>query len=255
MGENIVEVKDLTKKFDGRAGGFTAVDRLSFVIKEGEIMGLLGPNGAGKTTTIRMLLNLITPSSGSIRIFGLDFSGHTEEILQKINFSSSYTNMDWRLSAWENLMVFAKLYHVSSLKEKIRELMERFEIWELRNQRVNNLSSGEATRLNLCKSLINDPEVLFLDEPTASLDPYIADKTRKILKSIQKERSLTIIYTSHNMAELEKMCDYLVLLHKGKIIAKGNPTEVTKNILKIEKEEPDLEEVFLKIAGGVHEIL
>ena len=213
-------------------------------------MGLLGPNGAGKTTTIRMMLNLITPTSGTIRIFGKDFAGNTEDLLQKINFSSSYTSMDWRLSAWENLMVFAKLYHVTNPKDKIEQLMKRFEIWEMRNQRVTSLSSGEATRVNLCKSLINDPIVLFLDEPTASLDPYIADKTRKILKEVQKERSLTILYTSHNMTEIERMCDYILFLYKGKIIARGNPTQMTQDILKKEKEQPDLEKVFLKIAGG-----
>lgn len=246
MGNNIVvEVKNLTKKFDS----FTAVDDINFEIRRGEIIGLLGPNGAGKTTTIRMLLNLVTPTSGSIKVFDLDLETHREKILQRINFSSSYTSMDWRLSAWENMVVFAKLYKVSSPKEKIEMLLKKFEIWDLRSQRVTSLSSGEATRLNICKALINDPEVLYLDEPTASLDPYIADKTRRILKDIQKERNLSILYTSHNMAEIESMCDYIVFLHKGKIIATGSPTEITNKILAEEKEEPSLEEVFIKIAA------
>ncbi|MBM3282756.1 ABC transporter ATP-binding protein [Candidatus Gottesmanbacteria bacterium] len=244
MNEIVVEVKNLTKKF----GDFIAVDNISFKIKKGEIIGLLGPNGAGKTTTIRMLLNLISPTSGKIIIFDSDLSLHREKILQRINFSSSYTSMDWRLSVMENLIVFAKLYNIPFPKEKIEQLLRRFEIWDLRNQRIASLSSGEATRLNLCKALINDPEILFLDEPTVSLDPYIADKTRRILKEIKKERNLTILYTSHNMPEIEIMCNYLIFLHRGQIIANGNPIEVTKKILTEEKEKPDLEEVFIRIA-------
>lgn len=248
MDNIVVEVKNLTKKFGPAMTGFTSVDNISFEIRKGEIFGLLGPNGAGKTTTIRMLLDLVTPTSGVIRVFNLDLRTHREEILQRVNFSSSYTNMDWRLSAWENLMVFAKLYNVPSPKEKIEALLKRFEIWNLHSQQLTSLSSGEATRLNLCKALINDPEILYLDEPTASLDPYIADKTRKILKEIQKERNLTILYTSHNMPEMEAMCNYLVFLHKGKIIASGSPMGVTKQMLTDEKKEPALEEVFIKIA-------
>lgn len=246
MNELVLKVEHLTKTF----GRVTAVDDISFTIYKGDIYGFLGPNGAGKTTTIRMLLSIILPTTGRIIIFNKDLMTHREEILQKVNFSSSYTSMDWRLSSWENLMVFAKLYHVDRPKDRIEKLMKRFEIWQLRNNRISELSSGESTRLNLCKSLINDPDILFLDEPTASLDPYIASKTRKILKDIHGERGLTILYTSHNMAEIEQMCSHILFLNKGKILAQGNAVEISKQLLSENIQKAALEEVFLKVAGN-----
>jgi len=238
----IIEVNRLTKRF----GQFTAVDEISFQVEKGEIFGLLGPNGAGKTTTLQMLLGLTTPTSGDIMIFGLDISHHREKILQDVNFSSSYISMPYSLTIMENLIVFARLYGVKKHKEKIAGLLKDFEIEDIKDRAVRSLSTGQITRVCLVKALLNDPRILFLDEPTASLDPDIADKTRRLLKKIQKEKGLSILYTSHNMKEMEDMSDRIIFLDKGKIIAAGRPEEVLTKF-KVE----NLEDVFIKIARGV----
>jgi len=238
----IIEVSSLIKIFNGNK----AVDNISFEVYQGEILGLLGPNGAGKTTTLQMLLGLTTPTSGDIRIFGLDISHHREKILQDVNFSSSYISMPYSLTIMENLIVFARLYGVKNPKEKIAGLLKDFEIDDIRDIVVRSLSTGQITRVCLVKALLNDPKILFLDEPTASLDPDIADKTRRLLKKIQKERGLSILYTSHNMKEMEEMSDRIIFLDKGKIIAAGRPEEVLTKF-KVE----NLEDVFIKIARGV----
>ncbi len=241
MGHPVVEVTHLTKKFTG----FVAVDDLSFSIEEGEIVGLLGPNGAGKTTLIQMLLSLITPTEGEIRILGLDLKKHREKILSQVNFSSTYVSMPTSLTLRENLTVFAKLYGIEHRAERIDELLEIFEIKHLKNTLTRHLSSGQLTRLSLAKSLLNRPKVLFLDEPTASLDPDIADKTRRLLKSIRDQSRLTLLYTSHNMKEMEAISDRILFLHKGKLLATGTPAEILDRFA-----EKDLEEVFLKVARG-----
>ena len=235
----LVEVKNLTKVFDS----YVAVDNISFNLYPGEIVGLLGPNGAGKTTTIQMMLGTLTPTSGSVKIFGLDLNRDREYILGKINFSSAYTSMPSSLTIWENLRVFAALYGVKDYKKKIEDVMHLFEISDLKNTLANTLSSGQMTRLSLAKTFLNDPKILFLDEPTISLDPDIADKTRTILKNSRDETDLTILYTSHNMKEMEEMCDRIIFLHKGKIIAEGPPGEILKRFQK-----DHLEALFLKIA-------
>lgn len=238
----VIEVSGLTKIFNGNK----AVDNISFEVYHGEILGLLGPNGAGKTTTLQMLLGLTTPTSGDIRIFGLDISHHREKILQDVNFSSSYISMPYSLTIMENLVVFARLYGVKTPREKIAGLLNDFEIEDIKDKVVRSLSSGQITRVCLVKALLNDPKILFLDEPTASLDPDIADKTRRFLKKIQKETGLSILYSSHNMKEMEEMSDRIIFLDKGKIIAAGRPEEVlTKFKVK------NLEDVFIKIARGV----
>ncbi|MDO8427151.1 MAG: ABC transporter ATP-binding protein, partial [Deltaproteobacteria bacterium] len=191
----IAEVRGLTKFF----GHVRAVDNISFGMFEGEILGLIGPNGAGKTTTLQMLLGLTTPTSGEIRIFGLELASKREEILSNVNFSSSYISLPLSLTVRENLTVFSRLYGVKRPKERIDELLRIFEIEGLKNTPVRRLSSGQITRVCLCKALLNSPRILFLDEPTASLDPDIADKTRKLLKRIKEEKGLSILYTSHNM--------------------------------------------------------
>jgi ABC-2 type transport system ATP-binding protein len=219
------------------------VDSVSFSIFPGEILGLLGPNGAGKTTIIHMLLGLTTPTSGEIQVFGLDLRKRRKEIVQDANFSSSYVSMPNSLSVKESLMVFARLYKTKKREKRIQELLEAFEIAGIKDKLVRNLSSGQQTRLNLAKALINDPKVLFLDEPTASLDPDIADKTRTLLRSIKKDRNISILYTSHNMKEMEEMSDRIIFLHKGKIIAEGQPGEVVRSFGRA-----NLEEVFLKVA-------
>lgn len=239
MFEPIVEVKSLTKVFKS----LKAVDNVSFRIFPGEIMGLLGPNGAGKTTIIHMLLGLTTPTSGDIKIFGLDLKKHRKKVVQDVNFSSTYVSMPNSLIVKECLWVFARLYKVRDKEKRIAELLRIFEIEDIKDKLVRNLSSGQQTRLNLAKALINNPKILFLDEPTASMDPDIADKTRRLLRSIKKDRNLSILYTSHNMIEMEEMSDRIIFLHKGRIVAAGRPEEVIKNF-KVK----DLEEVFLRVA-------
>ncbi|MBI5643362.1 MAG: ABC transporter ATP-binding protein [Deltaproteobacteria bacterium] len=237
--EVIVEVRGLTKFFNSSR----AVDGISFEIYRGEILGLIGPNGAGKTTTLQMLLDLTTPSSGEIRIFGLELMGNREEILSRVNFSSSYISLPLSLTVWENLVVFSRLYGVRNPKKRITELLKIFEIEGLKDTPARRLSSGQITRVCLCKSLLNSPEILFLDEPTASLDPDMADKTRKMLKKIKDENGISILYTSHNMPEMEEMSDRVIFMDKGRIIAEGEPAEIKKKF-----KSGSLEEVFLKIA-------
>ncbi len=241
MTKTIVEVRDLTKVFNGTV----AVAGVSFDLYQGEILGLLGPNGAGKTTIIQMLLGLTTPDSGSVRILGLDLKTHREEILQQVNFSSAYVAMPQSLTVWENLKVFAQLYGVSDAKAKMSELLRLFEMEEIKDKLTRHLSSGQLTRVCLAKALLNAPKALFLDEPTASLDPNIADKTRVLLKRVCKQSGLTILYTSHNMKEMEELSDRILFLHLGRIIASGTPQEVIHLFAG-----QDLEEVFLKIARG-----
>lgn len=239
----LVEVNHLTKRF----GNFTAVDDVSFGIEPGEIIGMLGPNGAGKTTTIHMILGLITPSAGEVRIFGRDIRTHREEILQSINFTSPYVAFPYRLTVLENLLVFARLYNVPRRREKIDAMLEAFGITDLRNKPVARLSSGENTRVGLAKAMLNDPRLLLLDEPTAYLDPEIAWQVKEMMMRVQREQGTTILYTSHNMAEVEQMCSRIVFLNHGRVIAQGSPIEITQAILKEERDEPALEEVFLRI--------
>ncbi|MDO8563918.1 MAG: ABC transporter ATP-binding protein [Nanoarchaeota archaeon] len=240
---NTIEVKNLVKTF----GKVHAVNNISFSIQEGKITGLLGPNGAGKTTTIQMLLDLVTPTSGSIKIFGKELHKNREEILGKMNFSSPYVALPGNLKVWENLYTFARLYGVKNVKEKVDELATFFGIKKMMNKMTSSLSTGQLTRLNLAKALLNDPKLLLLDEPTSSLDPDIADRTRKLLKKIQKERKVTILYTSHNMDEVEELCDRVIFLQKGKIVDDDSPHKLKKKY-----GFNDLNEVFLKISreGG-----
>jgi ABC-2 type transport system ATP-binding protein len=239
----LVEVKHLTKTF----GDFTAVDDVSFEIERGEIVGLLGPNGAGKTTTIHMILGLITPSAGEIRIFNKPFAAHREEILQDMNFTSPYVAFPYRLTVYENLAVFARIYGIPDAQRKIAEMLELFDITKLRDKPIARLSSGENTRVGLCKAMLNHPRLLLLDEPTAYLDPEIAAQVKQVMLEAQREFGTTILYTSHNMFEVERMCDRIIFLHRGHVIACGSPIEITHKILKEERDEPALEEVFLRV--------
>jgi ABC-2 type transport system ATP-binding protein len=239
--EKIVEVKELKKAFNG----FMAVEDVSFEICKGEILGLLGPNGAGKTTIIHILLGLTIPTSGEIRIFDMELSKKRREILNYLNFSSSYVSMPLSLTVRENLRIFAMLYGIKNSKDKIDELLKDFEISDLGDKLVRKLSSGQVTRVCLAKALLNEPKLLLLDEPTASLDPDIADKTRKLLKRFRDEKGLTILYSSHNMREMEEMSDRIVFLDKGKVIATGTPDDVVKEFKK-----ENLEEVFIGVARG-----
>ncbi len=224
----ILEVANLKKKF----GTFTAVDHISFSVQEGEIVGLLGPNGAGKTTTIFMLLDLITPTSGDIHIFGLTFKKDREAILQNLNYSSTYVEMAPRLTVWENLVVMAKLYQVKDAQEKIQEFAHTFGVTDFFTQKHQDLSQGQKTRVYLCKAFLNDPKLLLLDEPTASLDPDVASVIRKeILRA--KGRGMTILLTSHNMAEVEEVADRVLFIDHGKILAEDTPERLAKKVRQI----------------------
>jgi ABC-2 type transport system ATP-binding protein len=239
MEKPTVEVERLTKAF----GQTLAVQDLTFSVWEGETIGLLGPNGAGKTTVVHMLLGLILPSHGVIRIFGLPMNGHRVEILKRCNFASAYTNLPSNLTVLENLRIFALLYGVREPEQRIRQLLEMVEIAHLAHQKTGFLSSGETTRVNLCKALLNDPRLLLLDEPTAGLDPDIADKVRGLLQKLRKEKRITMIYTSHNMREVEELCDRVLFLHRGRLLAEGPPKEVASRF-----GTSSLEEFFISLA-------
>jgi ABC-2 type transport system ATP-binding protein len=210
----ITEVSRLCKRF----GTVTALDSLSFRVCRGEILGILGPNGAGKTTAIHCMLGLVTPSGGSIRIMGLDIARHRRQILQRVNFSSAYTALPANLT-----------------------------VYETADRLTGSLSSGQQTRLNLCKAFLNNPEILFLDEPTASLDPDIAAKVRTRLHELQLERGITMIYTSHNMREVEEMCDKVIFLAKGRIVMQGSPAAIIA-----QSKSRSLEDLFIVIARNGH---
>ena len=236
--ENLVQAKNISKIYSG----FRALENLSFSVGRGQIAGLLGPNGAGKTTAIHILLGLLSPSSGEALVFGLSPLRDRHRIASRLNFSSAYVQLPSNLKVMENLKIFSKLYNVPRAAKKISDLLELLEMTALAGRITGALSAGEKTRLNLCKCLLNDPEVLLLDEPTASLDPEMADNVRKLLKKIQKERNLGILYTSHNMPEVEEICDTIYFIHEGRLIAQGTPLEIMKTF-----ESKTLEQVFIKI--------
>jgi ABC-2 type transport system ATP-binding protein len=237
----ILEADRLVKRF----GEFTALDGLSFTVAEGESLGLLGVNGAGKTTAMNLLLGLTTPTSGMVRMFGLDLWKHRIAILKKVNFSSAYTNLPSNLLVWQNLTVFARLYGVPNPKQRIEFLLELLDITHLRKSVTGRLSAGESTRVNLAKALLNEPRLLLLDEPTASLDPDIADRVRKLLRKLQKETGLSILYTSHNMRDIEEVCDRIIFLHGGKVLAEGTPGDIHSRFNRT-----SLEDLFIGVARG-----
>jgi ABC-2 type transport system ATP-binding protein len=239
MAAPVVEVRNLTKRF----GDFPAVNGISFEIRSGEILGLLGPNGAGKTTTIQMLLGLITPTSGSIRMFDHDLATHREEILQQVNFSSTYISMPYALTVEENLKVVGGLYGLASVRQRIDDIVKKLEMEDIRHKLTRKLSSGQMTRLTLAKAFLTEPKILFLDEPTASLDPDIAHKIRSLLKEERRSSGVSMLYTSHNMREMEEMSDRIIFLQKGRIVAEGTAQEIITRF-----GQADLEEVFLKLA-------
>jgi len=223
---DILGVKNLTKKFQQ----FTAVDNISFNLREGEILGFLGLNGAGKTTTIQMLLGVLIPTSGEVNYFSKNFQNHREEILEQVNFSSTYTNLPWNLTVKENLNFMSCLYNIKNRKERINRIANIFRLNKLLNQQVEQLSSGQVTRVNLAKAFINFPKVLLLDEPTASLDPEIASYIRSFLKEQRENFQVSIIFTSHNMSEIEELCDRVIFINQGKIIADDRPQNLAKSI-------------------------
>lgn len=222
----ILEVKNLAKSF----GPVKAVNNVSFSLGKGEILGLLGPNGAGKTTTIQMLLGVLQPSAGDIFYFGKNLKTDRRAILEQINFSSTYINLPWRLSVYENLNVIAHLYDIPDRKQRIAELAKTFELESLINQTIDTLSAGQITRLSLAKAFLNRPKVLLLDEPTASLDPDIAQMIRQYILQQRKQSGLSIIFTSHNMLEVEEICDRVIFINHGTIISDDTPENLAKTI-------------------------
>lgn len=226
MAQSVLEVKGLIKDY----GEFRAVDDVSFEIKKGQVIGLLGANGAGKSTTIQMLAGVTTPTAGTIRYFDQDFSKHRQVCLQRVNYASAYNTLQNHITAIENLRVFAALYGVSKPKQKIAELLDYFGIAQHVKQKYGELSAGERTRVNLVKALLNDPELILMDEPTASLDPDIADKTLSLIEELRSSRRLSILFTSHNMGEVSRICDQVIFLEKGRVVSSDTPSNHTKRL-------------------------
>ena len=243
--ENLVEVKNLKKKY----GLKEAVRGISFNIKENEILGLLGPNGSGKTTTIGMMLGLLKPSNGEVLIDGKKIEENRIETLQKINFISPYIELPKKLTVKQNLIVYCKLYNVVNVKNRIDYLVEKLRLEDLLNRVTGELSSGEKNRVSLAKALVNNPTVLFLDEPTASLDPEIGDFIRSFLENYKKEKKISILLASHNMNEVTRLCKTVLMMKNGIIVDKGYPKDL------IEKHgRKNLEEVFLKLSRSTDEL-
>ena len=226
----VLSVKNLTKTFKKKGGIFTAVDNISFDLKEGEILGVLGPNGAGKTTTIQMLLGVMTPTSGQIEYFGKDFMASRQEVMEHINFASTYTSMPWRLTVRECMTFIAYLYDIKDRKARIERIRDLFRLEEIWTKEFSSLSAGQVTRLNIAKAFINFPKVILLDEPTASLDPESAKYIRDFMLREQDKFNTSIILTSHNMAEVEEVCDRVIFVNHGRIIADNTPDELAKTI-------------------------
>ena len=242
--KNLVEVKNLKKNY----GTKKAVRDISFNIKENEILGLLGPNGSGKTTTIGMLLGLLKPSYGEILIDGKKIEENRIETLQKINFISPYIELPKKLTVRQNLIVYCKLYNVINIKKRIEYLVEKLRLNDLLNNVTGELSSGQKNRVSLAKALINNPTVLFLDEPTASLDPEVGDYIRSFLENYKKENKISILLASHNMNEVTRLCKTVLMMKEGIIIDKGDPEELIKK-----HGRKNLEEVFLKLSRSKDE--
>ncbi len=226
MSQAIVKVDGLTKRY----GDYTAVDHLSFTAEEGEILGILGANGAGKSTTIQMLLGLTIPDGGTVSYFGQDFYTHQEACLSKMNFASTYSQLQSRMTVYQNLRIYAGLYQVKDYNARISELLQLFEIEEYAQTLFWRLSSGQQTRAILAKALLNRPKLLLMDEPTASLDPEIVNKIIDLIKKLQQQEKVTVLFTSHNMEEVARLCDRIIFLSHGKIVANDTPLELTKKI-------------------------
>ena len=243
--KNLVVVKNIKKNY----GKNEAVKGISFNIKEDEILGLLGPNGSGKTTTIGMLLGLLKPTSGEILINGQKLEGNRIEILEQINFISPYIELPKKLTVKQNLTVYGKLYKINNINERIEFLSEKLRLEGLLNNITGELSSGQKNRVSLAKALINEPKVLLLDEPTASLDPEVGDFVRSFLEDYKKEKKISILLASHNMNEVTRLCKSILMMKDGIIIDEGNPKElINKHGRK------NLEEVFLKLSRSKNEL-
>ena len=243
--KNLVEVIDIKKNY----GNKEAVKGLTFNIKEDEILGLLGPNGCGKTTTIGMLLGLLKPTSGKILINGQGLDGNRIKILEQINFISPYIELPKKLTVRQNLNVYSRLYKIKKISERIEFLSDKLRLNDLLDKITGELSSGQKNRVSLAKALINEPKVLLLDEPTASLDPEVGDFVRTFLENYKKEKKISILLASHNMSEVTRLCKSILMMKDGIIVDKGKPEEL---ILKHGRK--NLEEVFLKLSRSNNEL-
>lgn len=236
---NVLSVTDLRKEFSG----FAAVDGMSFEVARNEIVGLLGPNGAGKTTTINMILGVLGATSGTIRIEGLDLARHRPRALLRTNFAAVYAPLPGNLTVYQNLRFFGILYGVKDLSGRIEELLAQFDLEKFRNSKCGVLSSGEQTRVGLAKAMLNRPGLLLLDEPTASLDPATAHDIRVKIREFAAEGTGGVLWTSHNMYEVEEVCHRVLFLSRGKILLEGNP-----RTLPGEHGRNSLEELFISVA-------
>ncbi|MFI5334399.1 MAG: ATP-binding cassette domain-containing protein [Chlamydiales bacterium] len=232
MKKYVLSVRDLRKIYPGKKSSFVAVDGVSFDLEKGEILGLLGPNGAGKTTTIQMLLSTLKPSSGSIVYFGKDFFKHRSEILEHVVFASTYVSLPWMLTVEQNLNVFGKLYGISfrEIANRTDALLSTFGILDKKKSLVSQLSAGQVTRLMLVKAFMVRPKIVLLDEPTASLDPDIADEVCQFVLEQRDQHDTSILYTSHNMAEVAEVCDRVLFLQNGRIIADDLPDNLARSV-------------------------
>ena len=237
-----VKVKDLFKKFENKI----AVSGINFDIKENSTLGLLGPNGCGKTTTIGMILGLIKPSRGEIFIDGIDINKNNRiRLLEKMNFASPYIELPKKLTVRQNLEIFARLYGVSDTESSIDQIANDLDLKKFINKKTGELSSGQKNRVSLAKSLINEPKLLLLDEPTASLDPDIGDFIRSYLEDYKRKKNVTILLASHNMSEVERLCDEVIMMKNGNLVDEGTCDQLIKK-----HGRSNLEETFLKIARG-----
>lgn len=236
----ILKIENLIKKFDQTKG----ISSLSFSVRRGEIVGLLGPNGAGKTTTIHIILGVLESDDGCISIFGEDLKQHRKSIMKQVSFSAGYAQLPGNLTVWQNLHIFGLLYGVKKLKNRIHFLLEEFHLEDLAHTKSGVLSAGEQTRLHLAKALLNFPQLLLLDEPTASLDPNTAQTIRQKIKDYVLSSGAGVLWTSHNMHEVEAVCDRVLFLSHGKILLEGNPRK-----LPIEYKKKNLEELFIAVAN------
>ena len=234
-------VEDLTKDYKTTR----AVDGVSFSLPRGGVLGLLGGNGAGKTTTIAMIMGLVIPTRGRVAVLGHDMARERHKVLHRMNFESPYVDMPHRLTVRQNLTVFGRLYGVPDLRARIAALAEEFDLGEVLDRPSGRLSAGQKTRVSLAKALVNEPEVLLLDEPTASLDPDTADLVRPRLESYRRRRGASILLASHNMPEVERLCDEVIVMKRGRVVDAGAPEELIRRYGRTA-----LEEVFIDIARG-----
>ena len=239
--KSLLVVKNLTKIYQPgiqlpwkkeKKKPFVALDHINFTLHEGEILGLLGPNGAGKTTTIQMLLSTLTPTEGSIKYFGKELKENRSEILQTVSFASTYIKLPYRLTIYENLDVYGRLFGVnaSERKHRIKKFLTFFGVWAQRDQQMSGLSAGQTTRVMLAKAFLAYPKVALLDEPTASLDPDISHEVREFVLMQRKEHGVSILFTSHNMDEVSEVCDRVMFLQNGKIVASDTPENLAKSV-------------------------